>query len=205
MDFILRNLFFSYLCERVIPGNRITVTGVFTIKRAQQVNSTERVSLFVIFQCLWWVVDNLDLHWNDLEISDRNDPPIISNFHNFHFELIIVTLSIQRGNRDKTNAGVKQPYVRVLGLDVEGDGSGGVGRAGIGDFTETEEEEFRRLASQPDIYNVIAKSIAPSIFGSVDIKKAIACLLFGGSRKRYDSLCYSNINLLLFKNARKIF
>ena len=79
---------------------------------------------------------------------------------------------------------MKQPYVRVLGLDVEGDGSGGVGRAGIGEFTEAEEEEFRRLASQHDIYDVVAKSIAPSIFGSIDIKKAIACLLFGGSRKR---------------------
>ena len=32
-------------------------------------------------------------------------------------------------------------------------------------------------------YKVIAKSIAPSIYGSEDIKKAIACLLFGGSRK----------------------
>jgi DNA replicative helicase MCM subunit Mcm2 (Cdc46/Mcm family) len=30
----------------------------------------------------------------------------------------------------------------------------------------------------------IAKSIAPSIYGSIDMKKAIACLLFGGSRKR---------------------
>ncbi len=79
---------------------------------------------------------------------------------------------------------MKQPYVRVLGLEVESDASAGVGRAAAGDFTEAEEEEFRRLASQTDIYDVLAKSIAPSIFGSIDIKKAIACLLFGGARKR---------------------
>merc|ERR1712226_1554252 len=42
---------------------------------------------------------------------------------------------------------------------------------------------FRRLASQPGVYETVAKSITPSIFGSEDIKKAIACLLFGGSRK----------------------
>lgn len=37
----------------------------------------------------------------------------------------------------------------------------------------------------PNIYEMISRSIAPSIYGSSDIKKAIACMLFGGSRKRY--------------------
>jgi len=46
-----------------------------------------------------------------------------------------------------------------------------------------EEEEFRQPSS--DVYEKIAKSIAPSIFGCEDMKKSIACLLFGGSRKRY--------------------
>lgn len=54
-------------------------------------------------------------------------------------------------------------------------------------MTPQEEEEFRRLAALPNIYEVISKSIAPSIFGSTDMKKAIACLLFGGSRKRCGS------------------
>jgi DNA replication licensing factor MCM5 len=61
----------------------------------------------------------------------------------------------------------------------------GPGRAaGNMTFSSEEEEKFRRMASDPEIYERIAKSIAPSIFGSTDIKKAIACLLFGGSRKR---------------------
>jgi DNA replicative helicase MCM subunit Mcm2 (Cdc46/Mcm family) len=42
-----------------------------------------------------------------------------------------------------------------------------------------EEEEFRRLAKSPNIYDLVSKSIAPSIYGFHDIKKAIACLLFG--------------------------
>lgn len=43
------------------------------------------------------------------------------------------------------------------------------------------------------------RSIAPSIYGSMDIKKAIACLLMGGSRKRLpDGLTRrGDINLLL--------
>lgn len=54
-------------------------------------------------------------------------------------------------------------------------------------MTPQEEEEFRRLAALPNVYEVISKSIAPSIFGGTDMKKAIACLLFGGSRKRWGS------------------
>jgi DNA replicative helicase MCM subunit Mcm2 (Cdc46/Mcm family) len=43
---------------------------------------------------------------------------------------------------------------------------------------------FERLAGQDDVYERhIFPRIAPQIFGSPDIKQAIACLLFGGSRK----------------------
>lgn len=62
-----------------------------------------------------------------------------------------------------------------------------------------EEDLFTRLAADPNLYERIAKSIAPSIFGAVDIKKAIACLLFGGSRKLMpDGLCRrGDINVLM--------
>lgn len=60
-----------------------------------------------------------------------------------------------------------------------------VGHSFAGSVTPQEEEELRCLAAMPNIYETIAKSIAPSIYGSADIKKAIACLLFGGSRKRW--------------------
>lgn len=59
------------------------------------------------------------------------------------------------------------------------------GRSFVGSVSPQEEEEFRRLAALPNVYELISKSIAPSIFGGTDMKKAIACLLFGGSRKRY--------------------
>ena len=66
-------------------------------------------------------------------------------------------------------------------------------------ITAEEEESFRMLAQKPDVYETVAKSIAPSIFGSEDIKKSIACLLFGGSRKRLpDGLTRrGDINVLL--------
>ena len=82
-------------------------------------------------------------------------------------------------------------------FQVETDGTGRTSRDLR--FTPEEEEEFRRMASKPDIHDIIARSIAPSIWGSEDIKKAIACLLFGGSKKILpDGLARrGDINVLL--------
>lgn len=43
--------------------------------------------------------------------------------------------------------------------------------------------EFKEFARRPDAYQKICGLIAPSIFGHDDVKKAVACLLFGGARK----------------------
>ena len=80
-------------------------------------------------------------------------------------------------------------------------GAGGSNPFGA-QFTPQQEEEFQEMARSDNFYERFASSIAPSIFGSVgeldglnvsfrhindsrfaDIKKAIACLLFGGSKK----------------------
>jgi DNA replication licensing factor MCM5 len=76
---------------------------------------------------------------------------------------------------------IKIPYIRVVGIQIETDGSGRVGTL----YTQTEEEEMERLAKDPEIYDKIARSIAPQISAdnTQDVKKALACLLMGGSRK----------------------
>jgi len=127
------------LVDRAVPGNRVTVIGVYSIRKMAKIG---------------------------------------------------------RG-AEKGAVGVKMPYLRVVGLRVETEGPGRA--AGNLTFTQEEEESFRRLAQQPNVYETIAKSIAPSIYGSEDIKKSIACLLFGGSRKRLpDGLTRrGDINVLL--------
>lgn len=87
----------------------------------------------------------------------------------------------QKNPREKVNVGIRQPYFRAVGVQVDTEGTG---RSSQTNLSPSEEEDLRRLASTANIYEIIAKSIAPSIYGSMDIKKAIACLLFGGSRKR---------------------
>jgi DNA replication licensing factor MCM5 len=130
-----------YLCDRVVPGNRVTVVGIYSIKKA-------------------------------------------------------FTTSRKGAGKEKVNVGVHQPYLRVVGIAVDTQGHG---RSSGIPLTAHEEEEFRHLAASPNIYETIARSIAPSIFGSMDIKKAIACLLIGGSRKKMpDGLARrGDINLLL--------
>jgi len=127
------------LVEKAVPGNRVTVMGVYSIRKMAKFG---------------------------------------------------------RGG-EKGAVGVRMPYLRVVGLQVETEGTGRTSSNLT--FTSEDEESFRRLAAQPGVYDTISKSIAPSIFGSDDIKRSIACLLFGGSRKRLpDGLTRrGDINVLL--------
>jgi DNA replication licensing factor MCM5 len=75
---------------------------------------------------------------------------------------------------------LRMPYLRILGLELDTSlSASGSGRT----FTAEEEEEFGEMSRSEGLYERFARSVAPSIFGNLDIKKAIACLLFGGSKK----------------------
>ncbi|XP_028398778.1 DNA replication licensing factor mcm5-like [Dendronephthya gigantea] len=129
-----------YLTEKVVPGNRVTVMGIYSIKKSGKLNKKDK--------------------------------------------------------KENVGVGLRRPYLRVVGIQVDTDGPG---RSAPNAVDMQEEEEFRRVAARADVYDIIAGSIAPSIYGSENIKKAIACLLFGGSRKRLpDGLTRrGDINLLL--------
>lgn len=49
------------------------------------------------------------------------------------------------------------------------------------EISEDEEKAIREMAKDPQIFEKIAKSIAPSIYGYTEIKKALALQLFGGT------------------------
>lgn len=129
------------LCERVVPGNRVFIHGIFSIKKVGGGGKQE--------------------------------------------------------GRDKSIVGVRLPYMRIVGITADTEGMGTISH--FNNISSEEEEQFRRLASTPDVYERLVNSLAPSIYGSVDIKKAIVCLLFGGSRKRMpDGLTRrGDINILL--------
>lgn len=53
-------------------------------------------------------------------------------------------------------------------------------------ISEEDEKEIKRLAADPDVYNKIINSTAPSIQGYKEVKEAIALQLFGGSPKELE-------------------
>merc|ERR1719453_350846 len=84
------------------------------------------------------------------------------------------------GSRTRGTDTVKYSYLQVLGAHVS--------QGGAVEISPEEEERFEQMARDPEIRNKIYKSIAPSICASDkdvidEVKKAVACLLFGGSRK----------------------
>ena len=76
--------------------------------------------------------------------------------------------SIRQGGQGKkasdkvAAAGIRMPYIRVVGIKVESES-----RTVNSPVTPEEEEQFRQFAARPDCYDAIAKSIAPSIYGSI--------------------------------------
>ncbi|CAJ1457141.1 unnamed protein product [Effrenium voratum] len=105
---------------------------------------------------------------------------------------------LSKGRNQGTNT-VKYSYIQVLGLQLaQGKGQGGP------KLSAEEEEHFEHMAKDPQIREMIFKSIAPAICASEkdsinQVKRAIACLLFGGSRKQLPSgnRLRGDINVLL--------
>eukprot|EP00914_Ancora_sagittata_P022436 GHVO01044626.1.p1 GENE.GHVO01044626.1~~GHVO01044626.1.p1 ORF type:complete len:768 (-),score=146.52 GHVO01044626.1:116-2419(-) len=101
----------------------------------------------------------------------------------------------QGGDRSGKSEGVRSSYLHVLGFEQRHTHSIGTTNA----WTYQEEEEFRKMSQDPEIYEKLGKSIAPAIYGMDEVKKSIACLLFGGARKQLadKTRLRGDINILL--------
>lgn len=86
----------------------------------------------------------------------------------------------QKSSSNVNTVAIRNPYLKILGIQTDVDNS--ISGQGL-TFTEEEEEEFLKISRLPNLYEVFSNSIAPSIYGNQDIKKAITCLLMGGSKK----------------------
>lgn len=130
------------LCDKLVPGNRVTLYGVFSILKVSK--------------------------------SAGNT----------------------KGFESNVKVGLRSSYLNVVGYRIM---TTGPGHTSVIPYTAEEEEEFRILAGSRDCYQKICASIAPSIFGFDDVKKAIACLLFSGSVKNLpdNTRRRGDINILL--------
>ncbi|KAI0404851.1 cell division control protein 54 [Xylaria palmicola] len=53
-------------------------------------------------------------------------------------------------------------------------------------LTPEEEEEIKTTAARPDIYELLSRSLAPSIYEQEDVKKGILLQMFGGTNKTFE-------------------
>ena len=53
-------------------------------------------------------------------------------------------------------------------------------------FTEAEEKKIKQTAERKDIYELLSRSLAPSIYEMDDVKKGILLQLFGGTNKSFQ-------------------
>ena len=69
------------------------------------------------------------------------------------------------------------------------------------EFSPARIREIEELSRQPDVYDRLAKSVAPSIWELEDIKKGILCQLFGATNKTFKGASANkvrgDINILL--------
>ncbi|KAL9108584.1 MAG: hypothetical protein Q9227_006670 [Pyrenula ochraceoflavens] len=86
---------------------------------------------------------------------------------------------------------VQKTDKRKVGIDVstvEQD----ISEAAAGDpeqvrrITAEEEAEIRKTAQRPDLYELLARSLAPSLYEMDDVKKGILLQLFGGTNKSFQ-------------------
>eukprot|EP00350_Pseudokeronopsis_sp_OXSARD2_P001308 CAMPEP_0170561816 /NCGR_PEP_ID=MMETSP0211-20121228/57238_1 /TAXON_ID=311385 /ORGANISM="Pseudokeronopsis sp., Strain OXSARD2" /LENGTH=287 /DNA_ID=CAMNT_0010877865 /DNA_START=826 /DNA_END=1692 /DNA_ORIENTATION=- len=83
--------------------------------------------------------------------------------------------------------------------EVNKDGSVNTTGFALPNITQEDEEKILNMSKDPLVFDKISKSIASAIYGHNDIKKALACLLFGGSPKKLpDGMkLRGDINVLL--------
>ena len=90
---------------------------------------------------------------------------------------------------------MQHAYIRVVGIDEETEGA-----RGDAHFTDAEHTEFKTFAHRP--FKEVIKDLAVESlrrFGSDDVKAAVACLLFSGTRKQHPdgTARRGDVNVLL--------
>ena len=95
------------------------------------------------------------------------------------YKTYIDVLHIQKV--DKKRMGID---VSTVEQDISEEVSGDIEE--IRKVTEEEEEKIRATAARSDVYDLLSRSLAPSIFELDDVKKGILLQLFGGTNKSFE-------------------
>lgn len=67
-------------------------------------------------------------------------------------------------------------------------------------FPQERLEKIKELSEKDDLYERLARAIAPSIYENVDIKKGILLQLFGGTKKNFEASGRKNFRSKLYNS-----
>ena len=77
---------------------------------------------------------------------------------------------------------------RTSGCSIRTDESGGVdsvdGTSGPERMSEEEMHEIQGMRATPQLYHKLVKSVAPGVFGHIEVKRGVLLMLFGGVHKK---------------------
>jgi DNA replication licensing factor MCM4 len=94
------------------------------------------------------------------------------------FKTYVDVLHIQKVDSKKMGIDMSTVEEELADRAVEADQSRKV--------TDEEIEKIQRTASRPDIYELLSRSLAPSIYEMDDVKKGILLQMFGGTNKTFQ-------------------
>jgi DNA replication licensing factor MCM4 len=167
---------FDDLVDAVRPGDRVEVTGILRAQprrvhpKISKVKSVYKTYLDVI-------------HFR--RISGTKDRGVSSSFSTVGETLGGLSKADGKDSDDDTTLIPATPSRKKKEEGVDGSRGKGITIEHIGATLSKERVALlKQMASDPDIYERLVQSLAPSIWGMDDVKKGVLCMLFGGNSKR---------------------
>ncbi|CAK7273839.1 MCM DNA helicase complex subunit [Sporothrix epigloea] len=116
----------------------------------------------------------------------------INSVHKTYVDVLhIQKVDAKRLGVDPSTLDLDDGDVEAAILAEQNESTGGAGNADSNRLEETrtfsseEEAKIRDTGARPDVYDLLSRSLAPSIYEMVDVKKGILLQLFGGTNKSF--------------------
>lgn len=158
------------LCDKVQAGDRITVTGIYRAipiqenPRARNVKSVYRTHIDVV-------------HYRKIDMKR-----LYEEEEGYSSIFVIFATSFEMALPVRIFRKFSNKLLHYSDYNYRKDHI----------FPPERIELLRNLSQKPDVYDRLARAIAPSIYENTDIKKGILLQLFGGTKKKHTTLGRQN-------------
>ncbi|CAI8501802.1 unnamed protein product [Hanseniaspora opuntiae] len=115
------------------------------------------------------------------------------------FKDYVDVVHVKKISNDKLDLDTSTIEQQLLQKEMEEEEAGGSGVQEIRQLSAEDVDKIHILASRYDCYDILARSIAPSIYEMDDVKKGILLQMFGGTNKTFKKggRYRGDINILL--------